>query len=422
MKLNALLDVDLVAVEADDEISLMLDLKAPADKNRGERPPASLQVVLDRSGSMYGGRLEAAQAALIELVDRLDARDNFGVVAFDDSTLVAVPAGPLTDKELVKARIAALMPGGSTDLSAGYLRGVQEARRVKADGRGTLLLLSDGHANRGVTDPDQLGQVAQRAQANGVATSTLGLGLDYDEVLMSAVARGGQGNAHFAEEPDTAAAAIAGEVDGLLTQVAQAASLTIRFKPGARGVRLRNDLPAVPIDGGAGVMVELGDFNAEEERKIVMTFDVPAMSSLGLAEVAELELQWVELPSLEQHTVTIPVHVNVVPGDQAAGRIPNPTVRTELAYQQAQEDKREAARALRDGDMHGASLSWRAAGSRLMEAMPAAPADMQDAIADEIRLVQDLDARTFAEDARRLSKLTEADVHRKVRRDRRRPS
>jgi Ca-activated chloride channel family protein len=89
-------------------------------------------VVLDRSGSMAGGRLEAAQTALLQLVDRLDPADSFGVVAFDDQVQIVVPAGPLTDKPAVKHAIAALQPGGSTDLSAGYFRGLQEAQRVLA--------------------------------------------------------------------------------------------------------------------------------------------------------------------------------------------------------------------------------------------------------------------------------------------------
>jgi len=75
---------------------------------------------------------------------------------------------------------------GRTDLSAGYLRGLQEARRVAGPAGATLLILSDGHANAGVTDPDRLGGVAAQAKSAGVSTSTLGLGLGYDEALLDA--------------------------------------------------------------------------------------------------------------------------------------------------------------------------------------------------------------------------------------------
>jgi hypothetical protein len=68
------------------------------------------------------------RTALLSLVDRLEPTDNLGVVAFDDEATLVVPAGPLSDKAAVKAAIAAVRRGGRTDLSAGYLRGLQEAR------------------------------------------------------------------------------------------------------------------------------------------------------------------------------------------------------------------------------------------------------------------------------------------------------
>ena len=155
MKFSAQLDVNMVAHETEDEVSVLLDLAAPGAPDVGEeRRAASLQIVLDRSGSMAGPRLAGALVALAGLVHRLDSRDNFGLVVFDDSSQVVVPAGPLLDKTNVLARIAEIGPGGSTDLAGGYLRGLQELNRVAAGNGGTLLLISDGHVNRGIRDPD----------------------------------------------------------------------------------------------------------------------------------------------------------------------------------------------------------------------------------------------------------------------------
>jgi Ca-activated chloride channel family protein len=227
--LSTLLDCDLVAVEQTDELTLLVELTAPTPATTAKRQPATLQVVLDRSGSMGGDRLEGAKTALLGLVDRLDPSDNLGIVAFDDAVQIVVPAGPLTNKAAVKAAIAAIDAGGCTDLSAGYLRGLPEAQRVAGPTGATVLLISDGHANAGVTDADQLGSVAAQAKAKGVTTSTLGFGLGYDERLLAALARGGAGNELFAEEADSAVAKISGEVDGLLDQVAQAASLRLTW-------------------------------------------------------------------------------------------------------------------------------------------------------------------------------------------------
>lgn len=413
MRLNAQLDVDVVAVEAEDQISVLLDLAAPTREGAEERQPATLQVVLDRSGSMGGGQLDAAKEALKALINRLDPSDNFGLVVFDDNVDVAVPAGPLRDKQAVWHAIQAVEAGATTNLSGGLLRGVQEARRVKDEHGATLVLLSDGHANVGVTTHDELERIASGARNAGVTATTIGLGLGYDEQLMAAVSRGGAGNAHFAEEPDTAGAALASEVDGLLDQVVQAASLTVRPTGAVDAVHLFNDLPAITIDGG--FMVELGDFYSGEQRKLLLTIDVPAMAALGLARVCELELQWVDIATLDSHTVTIPVHVNVVPGDQAAGRIPNATVRTELAFQSAQRAKRQAADALRRGDVDAASRAYDDAGQTLKSfAVEAAPA-MASEIAAEADLLLDLSERARFEDASRMAKFSEADRHLKER-------
>jgi len=413
MHLNAHLDVDLIAVEQEDEIALMLELTAPPAPVNEARASATLEVVLDRSGSMGDGRLAAALTALDALVARLDPADRFGLVVFDDQVDIVVPAGPLQDKQAVRDAIRGVRTGGMTNLSGGYLRGIQEARRV-SDGRGaTLLLLSDGHANQGLTSAAELETVAASARGQGVTTATLGLGLGYDEVLMSGVARGGSGNHAFAEQGDTAGRLIAAEVDGLLSQTAQAASLIVRPTGDVAGLTLWNDLPSTAIDGG--VMVELGDFYGSETRKIVLTLSVPSMPALGLAKVADLELRFVELPAATEHTVEVPVHVNVVPGDQAAGRIPDPMVRSELSYQRAQDAKRRASDALRAGDSGRAARLYGDAGDVMSVAMSAAPPDMAAEMGEETALLRNLAHRAVADDPSRVAKFTDADRARKGR-------
>ena len=406
MHLNATLDLDVVALEADDQISVLLELTAPTAQTSRTRPPSTLQVVLDRSGSMAGDPLESAQAALIDLVGRLEPTDNFGLVVFDDQVHVTIPAGPLTDKDAVRGTIASIPPGGTTNLSGGYLRGLQEARRVVGGGGATLLLISDGHANVGITDSDRLGAVAADARARRVTTSTIGLGLGYDEPLLAALARGGAGNTHFAEEGDTAAAALASEVDGLLEQVVQAASLIVRPTGAVESIALWNDLAIASVDDG--FMVELGDFYSGQQRKLLLELEVPAMSSLGLAQVCELDLPWVELATMATRKITIPLSVNVVPGDAAAGRIPNPVVRTERAFQQAQRDKQAATDALRAGNAPAAARMYANAADAL-----GGYADVE--LQEEADVLRDLCVQA-RHDAMRAAKFGEADRHRKSRR------
>jgi Ca-activated chloride channel family protein len=352
------------------------------------------------------------------LVSRLASSDRFGLVAFDDTVNVVVPAGELRDVSCVRDAISSVYPGGSTNLSGGYARGLQEARRMAGAGRATVLLLSDGLANVGVCDPGELGDLAAGAHRHGVTTSTIGIGLGYDEVLLSAISRGGSGITHFAEEPDTAAAQVASEVEGLLSQAVQATSLVIRPTDDVAGISLQNDLPATVIEDG--VMIELGDFVHGETRRLVLTLDVPAKSQLGLAKVADLTLTYLELPALTSHTIQLPVHVNVVPGDQAAGRIPDPMVTSELLFQQTQQTKRRAAEALRSGDARAAANTYCASANELEGFLSHASPEMHDDLAQEVSLLRDLAERAAWDDPSRVSKLTEADWSRKSRRRSRR--
>jgi Ca-activated chloride channel family protein len=422
MHITAHLDVDVVAHETEDQLSVLIDLTAPPTPDGGEpRPPSTLEVVLDRSGSMGGGRLDAAKTALLSLIDRLDPTDRFGLVAFDDKVEVVAAAGPLRNKAAVKQAIAAVHPRGTTDLSSGYLRGLQEARRVAGQAGATVLLVSDGHANAGITDPNTLGQIAGEARGHNVTTSTLGIGLGYDEKLMSAIAKGGAGNELFAEEADTAAQLISGEVDGLLAQTVQAASLLIRMSPHVRAVQVLNELPVTTT--AEGVLAELGSFYAEETRKLLLVFDIPAIAALGLAEVATLEFTYVELPAVVQHTVSVPLHVNVVPGDAAAGRIPDPVVRTEVAYLRAQQAKRRASTHLSAGDTEAALREINDAQATVDAALAAAPPELAADLREEVEVLRYLAHETEFGLAARAAKYSSSDSYNKSsKRGRTRPS
>ena len=190
MKITTSLGVDVIALEQADEVTVMLDLTAPdapTQAHAGEQVRAehTAMVVLDRSGSMAGDSLDHAKAALHALADRLDPQDRFGLVTFDDHADVAVPAGTVGDlgRSAIHTAIARIESGGMTDLSSGYLRGLQEARRVATGTGATLIVLSDGLANVGPTEPGGFESLARAAAAeHHLTTSTIGIGDGYDEL------------------------------------------------------------------------------------------------------------------------------------------------------------------------------------------------------------------------------------------------
>ena len=157
MHITAHLDLDLIALDEENQVTCLLELTAPADERVAERPARTLVVVLDRSGSMSGEPLEAARTSIESLARRLGQRDCFGLVVFDSGAQVAIPVRPMADHDLdaLIHTVRGLRPGGSTNLSGGYLLALREVKAsLAATGHtsATLLLLSDGHANAGEVD------------------------------------------------------------------------------------------------------------------------------------------------------------------------------------------------------------------------------------------------------------------------------
>ena len=153
-----------------------------------EHIPLNLSVVLDRSGSMSGPKLVYARRAAADLVRRLRPEDVVSVVAYDDQvTTVAQPHTGDAQSDL-PAEIEGIEVGGSTNLSGGWLRGRELVSCDRAasskNGVNRVLLMTDGLANVGITNPEQLVGLCKNALEAGVTTSTIGFGDDYDEELL----------------------------------------------------------------------------------------------------------------------------------------------------------------------------------------------------------------------------------------------
>ena len=303
MHISAHLDLDIIALDSADDVTCLVQLTAPMPDEIASRPGQALVIVLDRSGSMSGEPLDASKRAIATLARRLAPQDVLGVVTFDNQGDVVVPATRMRDLNPgeLDARIMGIRSGGSTDLSAGYLLGLREAGRATAtlgSLGATVLVVSDGHVNAGIADPVILAGLAQKAQQDdSVTTSTVGFGLGYDEVLLEAVTRGGNGTHRFAPDVDAATREIADLVGDLLGKSVVGALMRIRPQLGAvGGVSLRQELPNwAEADA---VVVNLGDLYGGEERRTLFRLHVPAVAALGTATVALIEFEYTSLPDL----------------------------------------------------------------------------------------------------------------------------
>jgi Ca-activated chloride channel family protein len=307
---------------------------------------------------MSGAPLEAAKGSLLKLIDRLAPQDSFGLVGFDDNALVIAPTRKMADHDRPSLRkaIRQIPSGGSTDISAGYLLGLREVNRVAACGGSTLLLVSDGHANAGEQDPKFFKEVATKSATEKVTTATIGLGNGYDEKILEALAQGGGGAHRFAGTIDEAVGAIAAEVNDLLDKSVVNAVLRVTPTHAAAGVPQIEVIQRLPywMDGDSYVL-QLGDLYSGENRRFVVDIQVPEIASLGLCKIADITIEYLDLAQRQEISVTMPVNVNVVPGDVAAGRISDPIVRAERLILEAQTAKSLAVEELRSGKTKEAS-------------------------------------------------------------------
>ncbi|EFQ84262.1 von Willebrand factor type A domain protein [Aeromicrobium marinum DSM 15272] len=328
-----------------DDAYVLVDVEAPALPTREDALPTRLVVVLDRSGSMSGARLDHAKRALRQVVEALSPSDSFGLVTFDQHVEVAVNAGPVTDPAAVLRAVDAVRPGGSTDLAGGLIEGLRQATLLDGDAR--VLLISDGHANQGVVDPDALQTFTARHLDRGVTTSTLGMGLGYDETLLGAVSRGGTGEQHFAEEADTAVGAITAECGDLAAQRFLQCRLTIVPGSSMAGLQVVNDVAVHAA--GDGSQVTIGGLRPGDSRSLVLQVSPHTVSRPGRRKVAKVHLDWVFADDLTEHSASTSVWARVArPGD------PHPQVdrdvTAEVVLQRALRRKRAAVAAMQAGD------------------------------------------------------------------------
>lgn len=334
------IDHSLLAVESEHRVHAMLEVTAP-DIEGEERPALHLALVIDRSGSMMGPKLEAAKEAARFLVERLGPEDSLALVAFDDEVSLLAPS-EVPDKDRLREVIKQITPGGTTNLSGGWLKGAEELRRAPDYGQKRVLLLTDGHANVGITDAGSLTGMVGGIKEEQIGTSTIGFGRAFDEELLTAMADAGGGNAYFAEGPDDASSIFVEEFEGLATVVSQNVSVEITPISDVKFVGVLHEFPTVSVPGG--IQVQLGDFFGGETRRVIFEFAVPDVAELGEKHIADVVLRYTSVgDAVEMHQVTIPIHVNVVTAAEADAEDGDRDVVDEVLILKAAEDRKRAS-------------------------------------------------------------------------------
>jgi Ca-activated chloride channel homolog len=258
---------------------VVADITAPpttGPEDHRQRPAVSLAFAIDRSGSMSGGKLDTALAAVRQSVARLRDDDRFSVIVFDDCVDVLVESRP-ADTEGRRSALELLRdvsPGNRTNLAEGWLRGAEQiAAHLVTDGVNKCLLLTDGLANVGIVDPLMLQTHAGELAERGVATSTFGLGEQFDEGLLSVMATAGGGNFYYLQDASAIAQRISSEVGEALDVVARDVALKVVAPPRVQ-VTPMSPYRVRPCDAGVGVV--LGNLVSEQELDVVLKLSFPA--------------------------------------------------------------------------------------------------------------------------------------------------
>jgi Ca-activated chloride channel homolog len=257
-------------------------------------PPVDLAVVIDRSGSMKGARISNAIAGAIGAVDRMRDGDRIVVVSFDTEAQVVVPVTAVSSstRPAIEGAIRSIRLGGDTCISCGLM----EARRqLDAASSGPTritrtLLLSDGATNHGVVDLPGLRSMATRMRDRG-AISTIGVDVDFDEKVMSALAIESNGNHYFVGDAAALPSVFNTEFDTLVATMARDADVVIDPAPGVE-VEEIFDRPA--RREGNRVVIPLGSFSARDEKSALVKLKVPADRD-GTRPVVEMKLVYHDL-------------------------------------------------------------------------------------------------------------------------------
>jgi Ca-activated chloride channel family protein len=360
------------------EATLLVRLKAvdPAGQNGHRRAPVDVAFVLDRSGSMAGDKLALVKEAVSVAVAQLRDEDKTALVIYDHEveTLQHLDAATPRVKTAIRLALQGVDSRGSTNLSGGWLTGCDELSKgmTQADGGGPVrirraLLLTDGLANVGISDASELTKHAHELRRRGIATTTLGVGLGFDEDLLASMAEAGGGNFQFIGKTDELRGFFERELGELLTVVAAGLSLSLTLPPGVRA-HLVNAFPAERH--GTRWDVAIGDLPASDELNLIFAVTAEP-GTRDTTHLATLNAVWSDpaTDSRRSFDLTLPP-LRLTDKSTVEATAVDADVAEQAALQRAAIDQREAMRLDRQG-RYAESRARMAAAVQYLAAAPA---------------------------------------------------
>ena len=339
------IDVGEPIMIADQDGRAYIEIAITGFDSADTRAPVNLALVIDRSGSMRGDRLEKAKTAALMVVDRLGPEDVLSVVTFDTSVEVLVPAGKVKDPAAIQRAIMAISDRGQTALYDGVNTGLGQLREhlVKTHVN-RLILLSDGQANVGPSSPGELARLGVEAGKLGIPVTTIGLGLGYNEDLMTQLALSSDGNHGFAETPAQLETLFAHELGDVMSVVANDVIIEIELAPGITPVRGLNR----PISiNGRKAQLKLNQIYGKQRKNVIVEVAVPRGAAGKSRKLADVQVAYRNLATKKTAKVAEPLTVAFDRSRAVVDRKANQRVMVGVTEALANERQKQAI-ALRD--------------------------------------------------------------------------
>jgi len=267
-----------------------ITLDAPPPPEKSMRPAVNLAIVLDRSGSMAGQKLERAKDAAIEALRHLGPMDMFSVVVYDHNVSTVVSAQHATNIEWIEGRIRQIRSGGNTALFGGVSQGAAEVRK-NLDGNYVhrIILLSDGIANVGPSSPEDLGRLGAALIKEDISVTTVGVGTDYNEDLMTSLSQNSDGNTYFVESSRDLPRIFTAELGDVLSVVAKKVNIIIECP---NGVKPLNIIGREGRIKGRIVELSLNQLYGSQEKYALIEVEIPGGKSGEKRDIAYVNVSY----------------------------------------------------------------------------------------------------------------------------------
>ncbi len=353
-------------------LDVLIKIEPPTvEIDENARPPLNLGFVLDKSGSMHGDKLDYAKQAITYAIQQLLPSDRLSLTLFDTQVETKIPSTLATDKQKLLETVKLIRSGSSTALHDGWVQGgIQVSEYLNHDHLNRVILLSDGLANVGETNPDVIASDVHGLMKTGITTSALGVGRDYDEDLLEAIARSGDGNFFHIASSEDLPQIFETELQGLATTLGRAVTLKLDPQAGTTVKEVLNDLERE--ESGA---IKLPNLTVANPLKVVVRLRLPALSAV--TDVFKVTLQWEDTDNQQTCTQEAVLQLQVVSPEQLSDFPANQEVQEQVALLMAARARQEAIDCLDRGDMTGAVQSLQQS-AVMLEAMPASAPLMEE--------------------------------------------